>query len=347
LKILILKPSSLGDVIQALPVLRLLKLRFPDAAIHWWLDSNLVPLLADDPDLDGIVPFNRHGWGRPANLVKRFAELQAVREQSFDWIIDLQGLARSGLFAWLSRGKLCVGFDDSREGARGFYDFCVPGARLSAHAVDCYLKILRALDVPVHWNFEWLPPKPRAAEDVRRKWPVGAQRWVALLPGARWPNKRWPAGHFAGLAGKLAAAHPDLRFAALGTQADHDAGELIARSAPGRALNLTGKTSLPEMIEWVRLSDLIISNDTGPLHVAAALGKPVVAIFGPTDPRRTGPYGCQDGILQSRIPCVPCLSDRCANPLHLECLRLVTPELAFASANAALHAKGKRLEARG
>ncbi len=133
MKILILKPSSLGDVIQALPVLRLLKLHFKDAEIFWWIDSALAPLLEGDPDLAGIVRFERQRWGKPQHWPEMFLSIRWLRAQKFDLVIDLQCLLRSAVFAWLANGKKLVGLDEVREGARGFYDLAVP-RKIISHA---------------------------------------------------------------------------------------------------------------------------------------------------------------------------------------------------------------------
>ncbi len=129
LKILILKPSSLGDVIHALPVLRLLKLHFRDAQIYWWIDAGLAPLVEGDPDLAGIVRFERKRWSNPLNWPEMVRSIQWMRAQQFDWVIDLQGLLRSGFFGWMARGKFFVGLDNAfeggREGAHAFYDLAV------------------------------------------------------------------------------------------------------------------------------------------------------------------------------------------------------------------------------
>ena len=169
MKILILKPSSLGDVVQALPVVRLLKRHFPTAEIHWWLDAALAPLLEGDPDLASVVRFERRRWASPVHWPEMWRSVRWLRAQNFDWVIDLQGLARSGAFAWLANGKLLVGLDDPREGARGFYDVIVPRASFYTHAVDWYLAVLPRLGVPTHWDFDWLPERPAVAESVDRK----------------------------------------------------------------------------------------------------------------------------------------------------------------------------------
>ncbi len=324
MKILILKPSSLGDVLQALPVLRLLKQHWPKAEIYWWIDSALAPLLEGDPDLAGVVPFQRRRWRRPRHWPEIWQSIRWVRSQQFDLVIDLQCLARSAIFGWLANGERLLGLDEVREGARGFYDAVTPRASYHTHAVDWYLSVLPGLGVPVHARFEWLPPRPAVAAEIERKWP-GPARWIILQPGARWANKRWPVEYFSDLVRRLAQDHPQHRFAILGGEGDRLLGDIICSSTPEVCLNLCGQTSLLEMVEWIRRSDLMITNDTGPMHAAAALGKRVVALFGPTEPRRTGPYGQLEHVLRVELPCAPCMKSRCTNVQPEECLRALTP----------------------
>jgi lipopolysaccharide heptosyltransferase II len=331
-KILILKPSSLGDVVQALPVLRLLKRHLPASEIYWWIDTKLAPLIEGDPDLAGVVHFHRSRWAAPQHWPEIVRSIWWMRKQSFDWVIDLQCLMRSGIFAWFANGKLTVGLDEPREGARGFYDLIVQRPSPQTHAVDWYLRVLPLLGVPVHWNFQWLPERPAFAEAVRKRWRMNGSRWVALQPGARWPNKRWPAEYYAEVLRELAARRPELRFAVLGGEDERVLGQIISQAGGARCLDLTGKLSLPEMVEWLRRSELLVTNDTGPMHVAAALGKPVVAMFGPTTPKRTGPYRQLEHVLQLPLPCVPCLRPRCTYEKPLECLRALPPSAAVQAA---------------
>jgi heptosyltransferase I len=348
-KILILKPSSLGDVVQALPVLRLLKRHLPQSEIYWWVASSFAPLLEGDPDLAGVIRFERRRWAAPQHWPELWQSIRWMRRQGFDWVIDLQSLARSGAFAWLANGKLTIGLDEPREGARGFYDLIVRRPSFHTHAVDWYLGVLPLLglpgaerrgpalgegtDIAQSWSstlrgedFAWLPERPEIASSIRQKWPVETSRWIIVQPGARWHNKRWPAEHFADLVARLTAGQPDFRFAILGTEQDRPLAQLIQHGDAERCLDLTGRTSLPEMVEWIRISELMVTNDTGPMHVAAALNKPVVGLFGPTEPRRTGPYGQLEHVLQLDLPCVPCLSQRCTYSKPMECLRAISPE---------------------
>ncbi len=355
MKVLILKPSSLGDIVQALPVLRLLKRKLPNSEIYWWVESSFAPLLEGDPDLAGVVRFERRGWAAPQRWPGLWRSIRWMREQAFDYVIDLQSLARSGAFAWLANGKLTVGLDEPREGARGFYDLIARRPSFHTHAVDWYLRVLPLLGLPgpetmspasrngsltangQNWNsallqeesFNWLPQQPAIAAAIRRKWPVAGSRWIVLQPGARWSNKRWPAECFAEVVARLAVARPEFRFAILGASQDRPLAEIICRVDPARCLDLSGETSLPEMVEWIRFSDLMVTNDSGPMHMAAALNKPVVALFGPTEPRRTGPYGQLDHTLQLALPCIPCLSARCNYFKPMECLRALPPSAVF------------------
>jgi len=316
-------------VVQALPVLRLIKRHLPAGEIFWWIDSALAPLLEGDPDLTGVVRFERKRWAQPKCWPEMFRSIQWLRAQNFDWVVDLQCLARSGAFAWLANGKFLIGLDEVREGARGFYDVAAPRKSFHTHAVDWYLAVLPQLGVPVHDNFSWLPERAEIAAAVKSKWRTGEARWIALQPGARWENKRWPVENFAGLVRRLAEKFSDARFAILGSGEDRPSGEIISRAAPSRSLNLCGETSLPEMVEWIRMCELMVTNDTGPMHVAAALGKPLVALFGPTEPSRTGPYGRLENVLRIELPCSPCLKSYCTYEKPNECLKAISPAMVF------------------
>lgn len=323
--VLILKPSSLGDVIQALPVLRLIRQAHPKSSIYWWISSELAPLLENDPDLTGIIRFHRDEWVAPRHWMAWIRCLFWVRHQNFDWVIDLQSLLRSALFSWLAQGALTVGLDDHREGAAAFYDYAIPRPSYGTHAVEWYLEVLKYLKVPVHEGFTWMPEEanlelrsPRAIADD----PV----LILLNPGARWANKRWPVDSFRALVNLLAAAIPNAQFAILGGQSDIPLGTAIAQACPARCIDLTGKTTLRSMVSWIRKASIMVTNDTGPMHVAAALNKPMVALFGPTDPRRTGPYRQVHRVIRCGLPCSPCMKDSCHHRPELECLKEISPQ---------------------
>lgn len=335
-KILILKPSSLGDIIHALPVLRLLKLHLPASQIYWWVDTRFSALIEGDPDLTGIVRFERERWTSPRYWPEMIQSIRWMREQEFDWVIDLQGLGRSAIFSWLARGKLLIGLDNEREGgregARAFYDLAIRSPK-GAHAVDRLQSVLPVLGVPVHKNFQWLPERPQVAAQVKGKWPmITKARWVAIQPGSRWPTKCWPTPYFTNMVHMLTQKFHDVHFAVMGSADDKARADIIHQAAPQRVLNLCGQTTLQEMIEWLRLCSLMVTNDTGPMHVAAALGVPLVAPFGPTDPHSTGPYGQIENVLRIDLPCAPCFKSSCRWHHPMECLTAISPAMVYQSA---------------
>lgn len=312
-------------MVLALPVLRHLKSHYPASRIYWWIDSRLNSLLEGDPDLEGVILFERRHWRRPAGWLNLWRSVRQARAMGFDLVIDLQGLARSAAFAWLVNGALTVGLDDSREGAPGLYDVIVPRPAARRHAADWYLEVLRRLKIPLAPSINWMPAHPRVRERVQERWQTAGSQWIALIPGAKWGDKRWPAEHFAAVARRLGQAALTVRFVVLGGLEDAGLGREIAGHLPGRCLNLAGKTTLPEMVEWIRLAEFVVSNDTGPMHVAAALGKPVWAVFGPTDPAETGPYGQIERTFRLNLPCSPCQSPTCRHAPPMECLRALDP----------------------
>jgi heptosyltransferase I len=325
LKILILKPSSLGDVVQAIPVLRMLRLHYPGAEIYWWIETSSTALLEGDPDLNGIIGFDRKRWGDPFRAGEVWRCISEMRAHRFDLIIDLQALARSAAVAWIANGSYIVGLQDWRELAPGFYDASVPRPSPQTHAVDWYLEVLRFLRVPMRWDFEWLPKRVAVAEEIKRTWSLNG-RTIVLQPGARWMNKRWPVEHFAEVVRMLHSRDERMKFAILGSASDQELGAKISAVAPEACLDLTGRTTLPQAIELIRASELMLTNDTGPMHIAAALKKPVIGLFGPTNPARTGPYGQQEfAIVRADLKCIPCLKDTCSNSEPLACLRGVSP----------------------
>jgi len=327
-KVLVLKPSSLGDVIHALPVLRHLRRHHPDARVDWWLHKNLVPLLQEDPDIHRIIPFDRKAWGRPLGFAQILREVSGLRSERYDLVLDLQGLARSALVGRACGARRFVGVGDWREFAPLFHGESVSRPSSSTHAVDWYLTVAQHLGWDIHQPFEWLPPRPAGVAEIERLFPqLSEGDWISLQPGARWENKRWPIESWSRLAKDLQERLPSVRIAIFGGPDETALGEAIVRAdGTGRILDLTGRLSLPGMIEGLRRVRLLVTNDTGPMHVAVALGRPVVALFGPTAPERTGPYGQSSNVLRVRaLPCAPCMSDRCRISEKLACLKRIGP----------------------
>lgn len=307
MRILIVKPSSLGDVVHALPTVARIRTKYPDAHIDWLINDSFAPLLQRCPLINEVIVFPRHTY---AKLPSLFYRLRAAR---YHLVIDLQGLFRSGIFTAVTGASRRIGLSDSREGACLFHNEIVHVPR--CHAVDRYLKAADYLGCPP------LPVEfPLGVEGEASAEP----RLIAINPSARWKTKLWGDDKFAELIRRL----PSKRVVLTGSAADAVRCERIAQGAR----NLAGKTSLLELAELYRRCAVLISNDTGPMHIAAAVGTPVVAIFGPTDPVLTGPYGKQHVVLRAGVDCSPCFSDRCRHQPTMECMDKVTVEHVLAAA---------------
>ncbi len=310
-RLLVVKMSSLGDVLHALPTIHALK-SAGVGAVDWVVQSEYVELARLCPEIERVIAFPRRGfrWGA-------LAFLRELRRERYDLIVDLQGLMKSALVTRLARGGPRLGPSFHREGARLLYT-AVAGARNRArHAVEECLDAVRALGWPEPEGVPTFPLRPPLFPE-----PSAPRPRIALCPRSRWPTKNWPIENFIALGRYLLGATAGPLFIFGGTT-DAPAGARIAEGigAANRVRDLCGRTRLAELAAWMAGMDLAITVDTGPMHLAAALGIPVLALFGPTDPVRTGPLGASHRVLRfGNLPCIPCLSDTCARGDHA-CLR--------------------------
>jgi heptosyltransferase-1 len=317
-KILIVKPSSLGDVVHSLPFLNAVKSRYPEAELHWVIARGLEGLLEGHPMIDKLIVINKDEWKKLSKTDRTVREIaglfKALRRERYDIVVDLQGLLRSGIITMASGAPLRIGFEEAREGSRFFYTRRVRGGR-EIHAVDRYLKIAAALGCGTgEVVFPFTPVKREAGEAAKVRESPGA--YAVIVPGARWDTKVWPAVNF----GRIAAALP-WRSIVIGSSADVPKADAVVKESGGKAVSLAGKTGLRELVEIMRNAVLVISNDSGPMHIAAGFNVPVVAIFGPTSPERTGPYGEGHIIIRSEETCSPCFKKRCGD---LKCMKGIT-----------------------
>lgn len=318
-KILIVKPSSLGDVVHSLAFLHALHGSFPRAHIHWVIAKGLEELLEGNPMVKKLWIIDKDQWKKIRRIKGTVAEVgslfRRLREEQYDITIDLQGLLRSGLLTRASRAPLRIGFKEAREGSSLFYTHKIEGGR-DIHAVDRYLKVAAALGCdPQEVSFP-LPLVKESKGVQAAKQEMGD--YAVVVPGARWTTKRWPAERF----GRVAALLP-MRSVIIGSSSDAGLGAQIESSSGGKARSMAGKTSLRELISLIRDARLVITNDSGPLHIAAACRVPAVAIFGPTNPVRTGPYGERNRIVQAPVSCAPCYKRKCKS---LRCMNEITVE---------------------
>ena len=262
------------------------------------MNTAFTSLLKHCPVINEIIPFPRHEYRRLPALIRR------LRQADYDLVVDLQGLLRSGLLAALTGAPRRIGLSDAREGAGLFHNEIISVPRI--HAVNRYLRAAVHLGggtTPVEFPLGLAPERT-------------TDGYVAINASARWETKLWGDDKFADLIRQL----PKERIILTGSAAE---AERIGRLAHG-CRNLAGKTDLFELAQWYQRCAVVVTNDSGPMHLAAAVGTPVVAIFGPTDPSLTGPYGSGHAVLRAAVPCAPCFKGQCRNSDPMVCMKQVS-----------------------
>ncbi|NNJ23959.1 glycosyltransferase family 9 protein [Alienimonas chondri] len=319
-RVCVIKPSALGDVVQAMPLLRVLRRRFPGAEITWVIASGLSDLVAPHPMVDRVIRFERRGGWREWRTL--LGELRTAR---FDLVFDLQGLARTGLMTAATGAPMRIGLESAREGASLAVHRTLPdsGRMMPAHAR--YWRVAEELGMGGLDRSTPIAVSRSDAAFAQTLLPAGRLK-LALVPGARWDTKRWPPEKFARLAVKAfrkTGALPVVVGAPDEVDLCGQVTQAILRFAPGcGAINLAGGTTLRQLAAVLAGCDLALSNDTGPMHLAAAVNTPVVGVFTCTDPVRSGPPGDQHELLQTEVACAGSYKKTCPIPGagHCGCL---------------------------
>lgn len=322
-KILVVKPSSLGDIVHSLPFLNSLSSCFPKAEIHWVVAKGFEDILEENPMIDKLIVINKDMWKKIKKAGDTLREVKSLfrelRNERYDLVVDLQGLFRSGLITMATRAPERVGFAEAREGSRLFYNVKVKGGK-GVHAVDRYMKVASAIGCDTGNIIFPFPLFKNELKEIK-KIKSSIKDYAVLVPGARWDTKMWPAEYY----GKLASMLPMKSFV-IGSSKDIVLAEKVVKASKGMAFSLIGKTNLRELVEILRDARMVVSNDTGPMHIAAGLRVPVVAIFGPTSPARTAPYGQGHIIIQSEEECVPCFKKKCRD---MKCMKEIYADMVF------------------
>ena len=314
-RVLVIKPSSLAVNTHLFPALAELHRRLPEAELDFLVAPAFAEILRYSPwPVSETILFERKKLGQFRSLLPEFFRLvRNLRRKRYDLILDFQGLTRSALFAFLAKGGPVVGFAAPREPlARYFYRYRFPVP--AGHAVERYVNLVGALfHDPCAVELPELPEQPENLASLEKKCGRLPEHLVVLIPGARWASKQFPPELFAWVSEALHRRVPDLSFATAGSAGDRPVEEAIAAALPADfpLLRLCGKTTLGEMMELLRRADAVVSNDSGPIHAAAALRRPVFGFFGPTDPERTGPYSPESRTFQRDLPCIRCLKRVC------------------------------------
>jgi lipopolysaccharide heptosyltransferase I len=351
-RILLIKPSAVGDVIHTLPVLVKLRQRYPQAQIDWLLIPPIAELIRHHPAISNTLLFPRNdiarfwrNWSIAARLGKLLA---GIRRTQYDLVLDLHGQFRSALFTLLTAAPVRIGFDrprkavrqgprnlprlayvhgwtGAREGSWLAYTHRIPVPTLDVHAADRYLSVGPML------NLDEAPPDfrvplPGCARDridklLELRGP-GGMPYAVLVPGTQWQTKHWTIEGFAAVGRHLIRI--GRRVVLAGSTRERSRCQEVAGLCPG-ALNFAGQTTLSELAALIERADLCLANDSGSMHLAVALGRPVVSIFGPTDEVWIGPYARPHAVIRSPLPCAPCyLRQLRACPHDHACMKSVT-----------------------
>jgi heptosyltransferase-1 len=325
-RIAVIKPSALGDIVHSLPVLTGLRRRFPNARLTWVVNRGYEPLLRGQPDLDEIVPFDRHllrGSWLDGSLAY-FEFLRRLRSRRFDLVIDLQCLLRTGIMALATGARCRIGLSSAREGARACYTHLVADERERdpLHAVDRYWRVAEALGARSAERHFRLAIEPAARQWAHQQLRGCPRPWLAIGVGARWLTKRWPPESFAELAARAQALTGGSALF-VGSPDEAALSHSAAARLSGPVCQLAGKTTLPQLVAILAEADVMLANDTGPLHLAVALGRPVVAPFTCTLVQATGPYGQAERAVATSVACHGSYLKRCA---RMECMTELTPD---------------------
>lgn len=327
-KVLIIKPSALGDVITALPVLRALKRKFPDTYVSWMLSDSCASILEGDDDLDEIIPFDRKGLGKwyksPAGVKKLWDFYAGLRKGKFDWVIDLQGLIRSGLFSWWTGAKLRAGFSDAREGAFIFYNRKTLPA--SQHTVDRNVELANLLELDAKGEDMTLKICDTARSAVTEKLTsldknILQQGYIVCSIPTRWVTKQYPVRHWRKVVEGLAEKIPVI---VTGSPSEYERRMCaeVTENIPN-VFNMAGKTSLKELVALIAMSRGVVCCDSAAKFIAPAVGTAGITLIGPTRTQCTGPYLSGKAIIAD-IPCSGCLKKRCK---HITCMQSIAPGL--------------------
>ncbi|MCB9932797.1 MAG: lipopolysaccharide heptosyltransferase II [Planctomycetes bacterium] len=330
-RLLLIKPSSLGDVVHAVPTAWALKQRWPTLHLAWLVNRGLDSLIRPLSCVDEVIPFDRNRFRGLIGPLAQGGELRSftrtLREGRFDAVLDLQGLFRSGLFSWLSRAKVRVGDRDAREGAWMFYTRRVNTPEQPVHARARYAALAAEFQAgtPSRQDLDLRDTERTAARNLLAEAGFRGGPLVAVCPGARWETKVYPARSFAAVLDELAAqAGVEQPVLVGGPELEETCREIISACTRAKPLNLAGKTGLRELAALLDQAELMLTCDSGPMHIAAAQGTPTLAVFGPTDPRRTGPFGQLENVVTGECELMPCLKRHCPG-MGLKCMRGLDP----------------------
>ena len=364
-RILLVKPSALGDVVHTIPLLQKLRLRFPCAQIDWFITPENAELVRHHPALSGVVLFDRkelagigRSWNATTELIRLLGRLRRTR---YDLVIDVHGQMRSALVTLATGAPVRIGFDrpvrrsqtqsehhelrnvpqrgwaGAREGSWMAYSHRIPIPTLDIHAIDrlLWLTPILGLDGAPADSRIYLSAETEMNTDRLLEQHL-LQQFGALVPGTIWETKHWDPERFAEVG--LWLKQRGFSVVLLGTRRDQTRCQTIAKMCPG-AIDFSGQTNPAQLAAILKRAAICVTNDSGSMHLAVALERPVVSVFGPTNPVQIGPYGRPEAVVRVAVPCSPCNFRQLSQCPHSHaCMRQVSATMMIERVESALSA---------
>jgi heptosyltransferase III len=324
--ILAIKLRYLGDVLLATPTLHALKTAYPQARVSMLVNQGTEDILLGNPDVDEIIALDR------GSIFQQCRFVWEIRRRRFDMVVDLTDGDRAAFLTWTSGAPVRIGFNAEQRWTGRCYTTVVSG-EAGAHRIERDLAALAPLRLAAQHRVPrlWLTPEDDAkAEQLARALGIPMDRpWAVIQPGARYWFKAWPVERFAELADRL-----NERFACQvlvgGSPQERPLTQSIVEQAKSRLLSIAGRSDVRTLAALLKRSALFVGNDTGAMHIAAAMGTPVVALFGPSNPREWGPRGGPTDIIYKGLDCRVCFHPTCRRGDE-NCMKLITVDEVWAA----------------
>ena len=332
--ILIVKLSAIGDVIHTMPSLAALRQRYPDAHITWVVEEAAADLVKNHPYLDAVLILRRKKWSKdfrngqfrlPVEEIRSF--MKNLRHRHYDLVIDFHGLFKSSIIVFFSRGKRKLGYNSLQELSGLFLNEKI-SEDMNKHAVERYLDFPRYLGAKIN-SARFILPLNKEAETRSQilldRYNLDDKKFIAINPVAYWETKLWSNEKFAHLADLI---NDKLQIKVVFTGSEKEPIDKITSLMTTESINLGGATTLLDLAYLYKKAQMVITTDSGPMHLAAAVETPVIALFGPTDPARTGPYGAGHTIIRTELSCSPCFLKKCSTK---KCMKNISSQQVFAA----------------
>lgn len=336
-KILIVRLSAIGDVLHCTPLTKALRQNYPNAKISWIIGDKSKDILLGNPYLDEIVVWNKEEWATllKTDLLAGFRAFRALEKalqaEQYDMVVDVHAQLIPGLITWRSGAPIRVGFSNAKELAPLFYNLKAPQIR-KRPITQQYLGVLEALGISEYDAEMIMPIAPENHQKAAQVWEnykiSATDKVIVLNPSTTWMTKCWPPDYFAQL-GNCLLQEKGVKIVLTGAKSDIPLVSQIKEKIDGDIIDIAGATSLKDLAAIARKCHLFVSGDTGPLHIAAAVGAPTLSIFGPTDPKVYTPSGEHHASIVTPAPCRLCRKRKCSK---FVCMEQIEPKMVYQQA---------------